>query len=382
MVWIPAGDTHGLLVYLGGIVSPYGNSTTAPQPFDKIFVFDAQGNSWSTQTATGEIPQNRRQFCVDVAWAPDKSSFNIYLWGGLSVPPPVVNTTAFNDIYILTLPSFIWVKAYPDHHGNATMLPQFGHYSASCNMVKSMSQLFVIGGTYPDSNDCDGAVTAWGQHTFWTGTSQNAGDNQTYYWALPDPNVTSNVVPIDVYSVVGGNKYGGATLKEPKAGFDSGNKPLHDLLQRRPSIPSRTPTRPIPGPTDSSTLVPAPPGPALSTGAIVGIAIGGAAGLALVMFLWFLIGKRVVRRREERRQSEISQFSFSGGGSKAGSPSMVSPQTPMGPWVAGSAPGPSSSPEPCTQQGGGYRVVSELPAQHQQDVSELRRLGTKVFRPA
>lgn len=77
MVWIPAGDTHGLLVYMGGLVSPYGNGTTAPQPLDEVFVFDASGNSWSVQKTTGEIPQNRRQFCVDVAWAPDKSSFNM-----------------------------------------------------------------------------------------------------------------------------------------------------------------------------------------------------------------------------------------------------------------------------------------------------------------
>jgi len=77
MIWIPAGDPQGLLVYMGGIVSPHNNSTTAPQPFDEIFVYDATGNSWSTQTATGEIPQNRRQFCVDVAWAPDNSSFNM-----------------------------------------------------------------------------------------------------------------------------------------------------------------------------------------------------------------------------------------------------------------------------------------------------------------
>ena len=60
------------------------------------------------------------------------------------MPPPVVNVTAFNDVYILTLPSFTWVKVYPDHHGNAT--GTFGHYSATCNMVKSYSQMMVIGG--------------------------------------------------------------------------------------------------------------------------------------------------------------------------------------------------------------------------------------------
>ncbi|KAJ6439168.1 telomere-associated RecQ helicase [Purpureocillium lavendulum] len=300
MVWIPAGDSLGLLIYMGGIVSPSGNGTgngtVAPQPFDKVFVFDAKGNSWSTQTATGEIPQNRRQFCVDVAWAPDKSSFNIYLWGGLSVPPPYVNVTSFNDIYILTLPSFIWVKAYPDHHGNATLPPDYGHYSASCNMVKSMSQLFVIGGTYTDTDACDLAVDAWAQHNFWTGTSQNAGDNKTY-WALYDPNVTSNVVPVDIYSAVGGTKDGNATLVSPKAGFDSGNKPLEDLLGRRPTIPPRSPTRHISSPTNSSTPTPtptptppAPPTSSLSTGAIVGIAISGAVGaLLLVLLVWILI---------------------------------------------------------------------------------------------
>ena len=76
MTWIPAGDT-GLLVYLGGIVSPYGNGSQAPQPLDKIFVYDPSTNAWYAQTATGEIPQNRRQFCMSAAWAPDKSSYNM-----------------------------------------------------------------------------------------------------------------------------------------------------------------------------------------------------------------------------------------------------------------------------------------------------------------
>jgi hypothetical protein len=76
MLWIPAGDT-GMLIYFGGIVSPYGNGTSAPQPLDKIFLYDPSTNAWETQTATGEIPQNRRQFSAGVAWAPDKSSYNM-----------------------------------------------------------------------------------------------------------------------------------------------------------------------------------------------------------------------------------------------------------------------------------------------------------------
>lgn len=250
---------------------------------------------------------------------------NSYLWGGLSVPPPLVNTTSFNDIYILTIPSFTWVKAYPDHHGNATLPPQYGHYSASCNIVKSMSQLLVIGGTYPDTNACDLAANIWGQHNFWTGTSQNAGNNETY-WAQYDPNITTNVVPVDVYSVVGGTKEGGATLASPKGGFDPDNKPLQDLLGRRPSIASRSPTRQVTLPTNSTTPKPTqPPQPGLSGGAIAGIVIGSIAGFAILLLAWFIMGRRIVRRRNERRQSMMEQSSrlYSVTSSTAEAPSMT-----------------------------------------------------------
>ncbi|KAJ3528892.1 hypothetical protein NM208_g10000 [Fusarium decemcellulare] len=380
MVWIPAGDALGLLVYLGGIVDPHGNNTEAPQAFDEVFVFDAKGNSWSTQTTTGEIPQNRRQFCVDVAWAPDKSSFNIYLWGGLSVQPPVVNATSFNDIYILTLPSFIWVKAYPDHHGNATLPPEYDHYSASCNMVKHMSQLFVIGGTYTDTDACDLAYDAWSMHNFWTGTNNNDGDNETY-WAIYDPDITENVVPIDVYNVTGGNKNGGAKLAAPKDGFDDGNKPLQDLLGRRPSIAERSPTRSIPSTTGTSPPSPSPTGDSgsgLSTGAIVGIAIGGAVGLALILLVWFCIGRRVVRRREERRQSAMTQTQHLYNGGSMATPSVVTPHTSTGYWGAEPVSPHQMSPHHMSP----HQSVSqpplpptELPAEHHGNIHAVHDMS-------
>src|SRR5689334_17793592 len=125
------------------------------------------------------------------------------MWGGLSATPPDVNVGAFNDLYILTLPSFIWLKVLPDHHGNATF--KYGHYGASCNMVLGNSQMFVIGGTYPNQGDadvCDWAHSAWAQHNLFTGTKGNVSDNPNdTYWALPNTSITSNVVPIDVCNV-------------------------------------------------------------------------------------------------------------------------------------------------------------------------------------
>src|SRR6187551_1934531 len=116
------------------------------------------------------------------------------MWGGLTATPPAVNVSAFNDLYILTLPSFTWLKVFPDHHGNATY--QYGHYSGSCNMVKGNSQMFIIGGTYPSPEDadlCDLAQSAWAQHNLFTGTKGNVGDDPNgTYWVLPDSSITSN----------------------------------------------------------------------------------------------------------------------------------------------------------------------------------------------
>ncbi|KID89712.1 Galactose oxidase/kelch, beta-propeller [Metarhizium guizhouense ARSEF 977] len=372
MVWIPAGDTKGLLVYMGGVVSNSSNGTVEPQPLDKIFVFDASADIWSTQTATGEIPQNRRQFCMDVAWAPDKSSFNIYLWGGLSVPPPVVNTTAFNDVYILTLPSFIWVKSEPQDHKNGSF-PR-GHYSASCNMVKSMSQMLIIGGNYPYPDvGCDIDDGSWAQHGFWTGTLHNEGDNKKH-WALFQPNYTDNVVPSDVYNAVGGNRYGTATQTSPKGGYDPRNTYLETLMGWREPKETRQATRNITSPTIPPTpppTLPTPPsvsGPSLSGGAIAGIVIGSLAGAALLLFAWFIIGRRVVRRRKERRQSVMTQdarlYSVS---STAAPPSMTTSMEPSG-YVVSRWSRPGSPQEPSelpSMQDGRTRdavgSVSELP---------------------
>jgi hypothetical protein len=276
-----------------------------------------------------------------------------YIWGGLSATPPVVNVTAFSDIYILTLPSFTWLKVFPDRQGNATF--KNGHYAASGDMVYGNSQMFIIGGTYPNPGDadiCDLAQVAWAQHNLFTGTKGNVGDHPNgTYWALPDPNVTSNVVPNDVYNVVGGDKNGGATLLSPESGFDTPNGLLHSLLTRQPTFVARTATRPVT--TASATQVPPSSSGSspLSTGAIVGIVIGSVAALVLIIFAAWVIRRRVQRQRqdqEQRRPSDVSTLYY-GPGNISVSPQMVQgplspgplPPGPSPPGLFVSPPGPS-----------------------------------------
>lgn len=40
-------------------------------------MYDVQSSKWYTQTATGNIPGARRQFCAGVTWAEDQSSYNM-----------------------------------------------------------------------------------------------------------------------------------------------------------------------------------------------------------------------------------------------------------------------------------------------------------------
>jgi hypothetical protein len=341
MVWLEAGDNPGLLVYFGGLVDTFGNGTSDPQPMDKILVYDPATNAWFTQTAVGHIPQNRSRFCADVAWAPDKSSYNMwvvqfrnvklqmrlinsvsYLWGGLSQPPGSTNVSAFNDVYVLSLPTFTWAKIFPGHGDNSTY--QYGHYSATCNMVKSQSQMFVIGGTYPNPGDedtCDLAADIYAQHNIWTGGVNNTGNPpQDIYWAVYNPNVTSNVVPVDVYSIVGGTKNGGATQLTPKGGYDSGipGTGLGALLARKGPTTTRSATREVqtssPTQSASPTHTSSPSSHGLSKGAIAGIAIAGVIALAVLAFVWFVLSKRIRRRREARRNSQMMQVSGYPGG--------------------------------------------------------------------
>jgi hypothetical protein len=180
-------------------------------------------------------------------------------------------------------------------------------------MVKSMSQLFVIGGTYPDTDNCDLAYDTWGAHSFWTGTYRNAG-NSSQYWNLYDPTATTNAVPVDVYNVTGGSKDGGATLKEPKAGFDTGNEGLEKLLALKPSIPERSVACQTRCPTKSPTPTADPtadPTQTLSTGVIVGISVGGTVALLSIVSAWFCIRRRFIHRREERCQAQSSYVATS-----------------------------------------------------------------------
>ncbi|KAF2468798.1 uncharacterized protein BDR25DRAFT_264696 [Lindgomyces ingoldianus] len=270
MVYIPASDA-GMLVYFGGLYFPGGpgNYTGIGMNMSEIKVFDISDNKWYTQTATGDIPNSRRRFCAGATWAKDRSSYNIYLYGGASMPP---NTIGFDDVYILSLPSFTWLKWYPDAPG-----PGAPHHSLTCNVVRG-SQMIVMGGTFPnDTTLCD-VPTVQGQHNLNLG-KENSLSAKWYQYL---DNVTDYKVPEEIVAKVGGQASGGATVLAPKT-WD--NNLLPTYFQRAYTPTSRTPTRSIPATRTPTATHTSAGGKKTPTKVIAGAAAGGGAAVLICIAL-------------------------------------------------------------------------------------------------
>lgn len=133
-----------------------------------------------------------------------------YIYGGL--PPYDTEGFGFNDVWILSIPSFTWTLWY-----NETIN---AHHSLSCNVVNE-GQMLLMGGWFPNStnNACD-VPDIWGMHNLNLGMN-NALDVPWYQYrtyssvfeaamAIAEselhavPNLTYYSVPPNVTDVIGG----------------------------------------------------------------------------------------------------------------------------------------------------------------------------------
>jgi hypothetical protein len=84
-------------------------------------------------------------------------------------------TSGYDDVYILSMPSFVWIKMYPN-----TTIEQYPHHSSSCNVIDG-SQMIIIGGNFPlDNTDCD-APAQYGAHGLDMG-EQNADTSPVSFY--------------------------------------------------------------------------------------------------------------------------------------------------------------------------------------------------------
>ncbi|KAH8163716.1 hypothetical protein CIB48_g4530 [Xylaria polymorpha] len=259
MVYVRKGRS-GILIAFGGYQTAYlgGDNPNWPwnqRPFSEMFIYDIFSSTWYHQTATGALPELRTEFCAAVSSAPDDSSFQITLHAGWDG----VNKHAFNDVYVLSVPSFRWIKvqdsANPDLNGGN----QPGRNRHKCTMWNETS-MFVVGGEI---------TLGLGDTSLLTETCNQAYppikvlDTSSYTWQTEfNPSLTYSV-PEVVTSVIGGDSSGGAKVTVPELGWESDD--LADIFSQTV-------------PRDTSGL---------NHGAIVGIVIGGVAAIfVFAIIIW------------------------------------------------------------------------------------------------
>ena len=212
LVYVPGFGQQGIILGIAG-----GNNQSF-QETNTIDVYDIANSQWYQQFTSGSYPNRRVNPCTVAASAPDGSSTNVYMFGGQNLLP-ADNQTQYNDMWILSVPSFNWIQV--DQSGQSVPPGRSGH---TCEIWDG--QMIVIGGYVGTDISCESPGTfvfdltqlKW-QNQF---TSLSGGDPENQQSSQSNnPNALSGSfgyqVPAVVQSVIGGASVGGATETAPVA---------------------------------------------------------------------------------------------------------------------------------------------------------------------
>ncbi|KAI5919794.1 hypothetical protein F4810DRAFT_467206 [Camillea tinctor] len=208
LVWVPVGE-QGILVALGGVTYPdYNNNQWVSQNeaqsehdstgfMSNVDIYDIANDKWYTQPTIG-APPALALGCAVVAPAQDFSSYNIYHYGGYN---GIDSSSPFNDdVWVLSLPSFMWMKISSGQAGHA----RAGH---QCVMPYP-DQMVVIGGYTSLSG---GTLTC-----LEGGILQVFNLTEGRWMDSYDPNNWNEYgVPEMIHLMIGGDYTGGATMTAP-----------------------------------------------------------------------------------------------------------------------------------------------------------------------
>lgn len=209
LVWVPVGS-QGILVALGGVVYPEFVTAThisenatesenqSPTFMSDINIYDIAADKWYTQpTISG--PSQLTRGCAVMQPAQDYSSFNIYYYGGYDGLHPTDASEFKDDIWVLSLPSFMWMKVASGRSG-------YGRAGHKCVMPYP-DQMMVIGGA---------PAQPGGPPTCVEGFIELFNLSSSEWLDRYDPDVWSEYqVPSMIYQMIGGDESGGASFTTP-----------------------------------------------------------------------------------------------------------------------------------------------------------------------
>jgi hypothetical protein len=169
----------------------------SPKFMSNIDIYDIAADAWYQQPTVGG-PGALARGCAVVATSQDRSVFNIYYYGGYD---GLKDYETYNDdVWILSLPSFMWMKVAS---GTA------GHERATHSCVMPFpDQMMVIGGFKGGATfgpDClgGGVIQLFNLSSGTWMTQYNSSNHADYQ------------VPSMIYQMIGGSETGGATMTTP-----------------------------------------------------------------------------------------------------------------------------------------------------------------------
>ncbi|KAH7392922.1 hypothetical protein BKA66DRAFT_509939 [Pyrenochaeta sp. MPI-SDFR-AT-0127] len=213
MQYVPGIGNSGVMLALGGRVydglkTPSSQDKGRLLTFDTVDVFDIasyrnnpeDNGTWYQQSTSGEIPPPRIDTCTVIGSAPDNSSHNIYMFGGWD---PTLTNTWYDDVYVLSLPSFTWVKMYYAES------PRYGH---TCHTVGR--QMITTGGRNIRRNITD--YCDWELHGIAVLDMPTMTWGSVFNATYGDYEVSNMVV-----DKIGGTPQGGDPRRIPASGWSS-----------------------------------------------------------------------------------------------------------------------------------------------------------------
>lgn len=261
------------------------------------------------------------------------SSYQVHMFGGQNLIP-WNNQTQYDDMWILSIPSFTWIQV--DQSGQSVPHPRVGH---TCNIWDA--QMVSVGGYIGPDIDCEfpGVYVFNTSALQWVNqfTSLSDGSKNPLSQQLSQKSISGKpeglegsygyLVPDAVQKVIGGGPLGGATVTAPVLTATAGPMATGKPITYTVSSPGAVVTVTAPGGAGSSG--------GTNLGAIIGGVLAGVFGL-LALYLAFCLF--IYRRRLQMykrhtammEESEKDRASFEaalfseGGAGVAGSSSNAS----------------------------------------------------------
>ncbi|KAJ9604855.1 hypothetical protein H2200_010970 [Cladophialophora chaetospira] len=288
MVHAPNFGGKGFLVMVGGESPPTEASTyetgSSLTDMATITLYDIESQTWFTQTATGDIPPPRSEFCAVGAASSSGRHFEVFVYGGSTNNTYDLNAAddeGYLNVYTLSLPAFRWFKS------NSTTPARRACHTCS---VIGKRQMISVGGRLPSS------LQALGYEQDPWASGIGVFDMTEFAWVDHYDAAAKDYVSPDVVKAYYQNNYEKPAFSDPTLASVFAFTPLANSSNSTSPNGSNSSD----GPSKSSS----------NTGAIVGGVVGGIAVIAAILFgVWFFLRRRKQQRaRAAQQESESSEL--------------------------------------------------------------------------